>query len=236
MERTGVTPRLAGTANSLLIAWDGARRVLHRARAADGWRDWLACAGQATSTLLRIAIVVAPFLLLQASPRAPPRGRPLTPRLQLWAWLRFCVEGLGGASRPWCSDTLPFVYGFVQREYWGLGPLAFWRPEQAPNFALAAPVLLLTACGVACSVRGAARRRLDVAAAFSQAKPRELVMEEQQASACRALPAAAHAPPAQAAERSELQRQRCAGLRPRAPRQLTPGAAWLPGSWSLLDF
>jgi hypothetical protein len=100
--------------------------------------------------------------------------------MQLWGWLRFCVEG---ASRPWCSNALPFVYGFVQREYWGLGLFAYWRPKQAPNFALAAPVLVLTACGVACSVRGAFRQHLDVAAAFGKVKPQELLEEEQQASA-----------------------------------------------------
>ena len=139
------------------------RRVAYAARSAHTLPGRLACAGQALGCGLRCAVAVSPFLLLQ-----------------LWAWLRFCVEGDG---RPWCRSTLPFVYSFVQREYWGLGPLSFWRREQAPNFALAAPVLLLTACGVVCAVRGARSRQSELEEAQRGARPRELLLAEQQARA-----------------------------------------------------
>jgi phosphatidylinositol glycan class V len=37
------------------------------------------------------------------------------------------------------------LYGFVQKHYWGIGFLSFWDLRQLPNFALAAPMLLLVA-------------------------------------------------------------------------------------------
>ena len=120
----------------------------------------MACISHTAGVLLRCIVVVAPFLLLQ-----------------LWAWFRFCVEGV---TRPWCANVPPFVYSFIQKEYWGLGMFAYWRPEQVPNFALAAPVVLLTACGVVCAVRGAAAQQLELASAYRQAKPQELVAEERQ--------------------------------------------------------
>jgi Mannosyltransferase (PIG-V) len=150
----------AGAVNSLLLGWDGARRVAHAARGAHTLRERLGCVALAVGCALRCAVAVSPFLLLQ-----------------LWAWLRFCAEGEG---RPWCRSVPPFVYSFVQQEYWGLGPLSFWRREQAPNFALAAPVLLLTACGVVCAVRGARSRQSELEEAQRGARPRELLLAEQQ--------------------------------------------------------
>ena len=60
-------------------------------------------------------------------------------------------------QRPWCGPhrgadsvaQLDFwttgLYGFVQKHYWGIGFLSFWDLRQLPNFALAAPMLLLVA-------------------------------------------------------------------------------------------
>ena len=38
-------------------------------------------------------------------------------------------------------------YAHVQARYWAVGPLAYWKAEQLPNFLLAAPALALTAAG-----------------------------------------------------------------------------------------
>ncbi|PNG99104.1 GPI mannosyltransferase 2, partial [Tetrabaena socialis] len=77
-----------------------------------------------------------------------------------------CPAGAGGASdgargcdaaveaaaygwpRPWCSSRVPYVYGFVQAQYWGVGLFRYWTLQQLPNFLLAAPVLLLSAVGL----------------------------------------------------------------------------------------
>ena len=66
-----------------------------------------------------------------------------------------------------------------------VGLFRYYRPEQAPNFALAAPVLALTAAGVAAYVRADPRRALTLGLAVQlrQGKPRELVALEQQARA-----------------------------------------------------
>ena len=61
---------------------------------------------------------------------------------QLWAYGRFCSTQEG---RPWCEARLPSVYSFVQSHYWHVGWLRYWELAQLPNFALAAPVLLLIA-------------------------------------------------------------------------------------------
>lgn len=61
---------------------------------------------------------------------------------QLHAFSELCAPP--GPRRPWCDGAiLPNVYGFVQSEYWGVGFLRYFTPAQAPNFALAAPMLAI---------------------------------------------------------------------------------------------
>ncbi|EQC40136.1 hypothetical protein SDRG_02786 [Saprolegnia diclina VS20] len=50
-------------------------------------------------------------------------------------------------DRPWCANVVPNVsamYMFIQKEYWGVGPFAYYQLKQIPNFALATPMLLLS--------------------------------------------------------------------------------------------
>ena len=57
-------------------------------------------------------IAVAPFLLFQ-----------------VYGWWSFCLPR-DNARRPgWCHDTVPYLYGYVQRKYWNVGLLRFytWR-------------------------------------------------------------------------------------------------------------
>jgi len=50
-------------------------------------------------------------------------------------------------GRPWCTDAtgavprLPNMYGFIQAEYWGVGPFAYYVFKQIPQFVLASPIL-----------------------------------------------------------------------------------------------
>ncbi|GAA6022403.1 hypothetical protein JCM10207_004755 [Rhodosporidiobolus poonsookiae] len=45
--------------------------------------------------------------------------------------------------RPWCDQGLGLSYGWIQREYWNVGPFRYWTLLQLPNFLLALPVLAL---------------------------------------------------------------------------------------------
>jgi hypothetical protein len=56
-------------------------------------------------------------------------------------------------SLPWPA---PALYASLQRKHWGVAPFAYYRPEQAPNFALAAPVFAFVALACLAARRAAA--------------------------------------------------------------------------------
>ncbi|KAI7871482.1 GPI mannosyltransferase 2 [Spinellus fusiger] len=64
---------------------------------------------------------------------------------QYYAYTEFCTNG---HDRPWCHFQPPFVYNFVQKEYWNNGFLAYYEMKQIPNFLLAAPIILLSIAGL----------------------------------------------------------------------------------------
>ena len=45
-------------------------------------------------------------------------------------------------DRPWCANSN--IYAFVQKEYWSLGPFAYYEVKQIPNFLLACPAIGLS--------------------------------------------------------------------------------------------
>jgi len=156
--------RSNGVANCLLLAWHSARRVGEMSRAEGKRAPWGPIVLEALACAARCAFVIAPFVLFQ-----------------LWAWLRFCV----GTTRPWCTRMHPSIYSFVQAHYWGLGLFKYYRWEQLPNFALAAPVLAFTWCGVAAYVRADPRRArtlglLPPPSRSERLKPAELAALERQ--------------------------------------------------------
>ncbi|KAJ4131826.1 ER membrane glycoprotein subunit of the GPI transamidase complex-like protein [Fusarium equiseti] len=63
---------------------------------------------------------------------------------QVLAWMRYCNgESIDGEQRPWCGHRIPSIYTFVQEEYWDVGFLKYWTPNQIPLFLLAAPMLTI---------------------------------------------------------------------------------------------
>ncbi|CAG9936678.1 unnamed protein product [Clonostachys rosea f. rosea IK726] len=93
-------------------------------------------------SLTSLLTIVSPVIggLLVASGSIVPQAR---------AWSIYCSPENGFDPRPWCSNTIPSIYSFVQEHYWNVGFLRYWTPNQIPLFLLAAPVLyLLIASGL----------------------------------------------------------------------------------------
>ncbi|KAG6008890.1 hypothetical protein E4U21_003702 [Claviceps maximensis] len=61
---------------------------------------------------------------------------------QTLAWMRYCARH-GVLTRPWCDKMVPSIYAFVQEQYWNVGFLRYWTPNQIPLFLLAAPMLAI---------------------------------------------------------------------------------------------
>eukprot|EP01094_Clydonella_sp_ATCC50884_P025858 TRINITY_DN6941_c0_g1_i1.p1 TRINITY_DN6941_c0_g1~~TRINITY_DN6941_c0_g1_i1.p1 ORF type:complete len:514 (-),score=159.43 TRINITY_DN6941_c0_g1_i1:32-1573(-) len=70
--------------------------------------------------------------------------------LPLWAYQyaayrMYCVGGPAPEASPWCEHALPDIYRYVQARYWNVGFLRYYTLNNIPNFALAAPVLGISA-------------------------------------------------------------------------------------------
>ncbi|KAI1002022.1 hypothetical protein K3495_g6182 [Podosphaera aphanis] len=54
----------------------------------------------------------------------------------------FCNRELN-IRRPWCFQSLPSIYKFVQSHYWNVGLFRYWKISNIPLFALSAPMITL---------------------------------------------------------------------------------------------
>lgn len=128
------------------------------------WDDAVLCLRLAASllvTALQALLVVAPYLLVQAYAYR---------KFCVWGAEAAAgddgsykeeEEGIGSGYAttaeewhlnvqrlyPWCAWRVPSVYAHVQSSYWNVGALRYYQWRQIPNFLLAAPALVLTACG-----------------------------------------------------------------------------------------
>ncbi|KAJ1726258.1 ER membrane glycoprotein subunit of the GPI transamidase complex-like protein [Coemansia biformis] len=66
---------------------------------------------------------------------------------QAYGYRLFCEQAR--TPRPYCARALPLVYSFVQSAYWDVGLLRYYTWQQLPNFLLAAPMVVLSAAGLA---------------------------------------------------------------------------------------
>ncbi|KND00381.1 GPI-anchor transamidase GPI18 [Spizellomyces punctatus DAOM BR117] len=92
----------------------------------------VACSlGRVFQTLILCTVVAAPFL-----------------GFQYYAYHLFCGGHPQQELRPWCMNAVPSLYNFVQKEYWNNGFLRYYRPQQIPNFVLAAPIFTISVAGI----------------------------------------------------------------------------------------
>ncbi|EME44970.1 glycosyltransferase family 76 protein [Dothistroma septosporum NZE10] len=115
-----------GLLSGLVFAWDAAaylEQVPSMLR------------GQSLSSVVHLVSTLLAGMLIALAYALP----------QVDAYLHYCT---GNDDRPWCSQSIPSIYTWVQSHYWGVGFLRYWTLSNLPLFALAAPTLLvLTATG-----------------------------------------------------------------------------------------
>ena len=82
----------------------------------------------------------------------------------LYGNLLYCSE----QPSPYCSDIMPNVYGYVQDKYWNVGIFKYWELKQIPNFALALPIIYISARAIFSYVRADIKRFVTCGAVCSR--------------------------------------------------------------------
>ncbi|KEF57550.1 uncharacterized protein A1O9_05467 [Exophiala aquamarina CBS 119918] len=85
--------------------------------------------------LIRLSSVAAGGLLVAVGTLIP----------QYLAYTEYCLGRDPEVRRPWCNNTMPSIFTFVQSHYWNVGPFRYWTLSNLPLFLLAAPSLWLLA-------------------------------------------------------------------------------------------
>ncbi|KAF9963204.1 hypothetical protein BGZ70_007572 [Mortierella alpina] len=80
--------------------------------------------------------------------------------VQAYGYSLYCLEKSNLEQREWCGSTAPLVYTYVQDKYWNVGFMRYYEVKQIPNFLMAAPMVILSASGIACYARYDPRRML----------------------------------------------------------------------------
>lgn len=61
-----------------------------------------------------------------------------------YGYYLFCLSQNMLNKEPWCFDTVPIIYGHVQKKYWKLGLFKYYTLRKIPNFVLSLPVVSIT--------------------------------------------------------------------------------------------
>ncbi|GEQ68892.1 hypothetical protein JCM33374_g2561 [Metschnikowia sp. JCM 33374] len=64
--------------------------------------------------------------------------------IHVHSYVYVCDSGRG----EWCESRLPSLFAYAQSHYWGNGFLKYWTMNNLPNFAFAAPTVVLSALAV----------------------------------------------------------------------------------------
>lgn len=122
----------------------------------------LVCGLTPVRSVFRAAFCFLPFLLFQC-----------------YAWSLFCIPDYsqrfsaailnqaaesgfrlaGRNASKWCSNLIPFSYGYVQSHYWDVGFLMYYRLKQLPNFVLALPVVIVILHSSASAIKRCSDKR-----------------------------------------------------------------------------
>lgn len=99
-------------------------------------------------TLLSATIIsVSPFLLLQIYNYMKFCTFTSDTSLLPTHILQYAIENNlvlpSAENSAWCNASVPLAYSYVQKTYWNVGFLRYYRFKQIPNFILAFPTLLI---------------------------------------------------------------------------------------------
>ena len=133
-----------------LLTFRGVNCVLRGERVAGAL--WLAAAALVRSNGVLGVLVFVPLVLGGEVVKGALLGGLVcvpSAAFQLWTFAKYCGEQQVRNRPPYCDTGAVWsVYSSIQARYWGVGLLKYWRLEQLPNFALAAPVLVVSAVGL----------------------------------------------------------------------------------------
>ena len=97
------------------------------------------------STMLRLALCLLPFLGYQYFAyftfcNLNATSKDLKPHILSYGNEKQYKMAHAGLS-PWCFDSVPLSYTYVQQNHWDVGFFRYYERKQIPNFLLAAPMV-----------------------------------------------------------------------------------------------
>ena len=95
-----------------------------------------------SETVCLLATTLLKLLIFNTTVLAPSIG------YQMYGYFAYCSQSLGRVHSstqvsPWCKNTIPLSYTFIQKHYWDVGFLKYFEVKQIPNFLLASPMVVL---------------------------------------------------------------------------------------------
>ncbi|CAO3571318.1 unnamed protein product [Mortierella alpina] len=82
--------------------------------------------------------------------------------VQAYGYSLYCSDVSNLEQREWCGSSAPLIYTYVQDKYWNVGFMRYYEVKQIPNFLMAAPMVILSASGIACYAQYDLRRMLSL--------------------------------------------------------------------------